>query len=69
MRKVDFREMIQLLLLDMIANGYDYENQSLMERAIKANTEDMDDEMVGTVDRDLAYEYQMDRVKVIKDDD
>ena len=66
MKKVDFREMIQLLLLDMIANGYDYENQSLMERAIKMNTEDMDDEMVGTVDRDLPYEYQMDRVKEVK---
>ena len=28
-----------------------------------------EDEMVGAVDRDLPYEYQMDRVKVIKDDD
>ena len=28
-----------------------------------------EDEMVGSVDRDLPYEYQMDRVKEVKDED
>jgi hypothetical protein len=27
---------------------------------------ELEDEMVGTVDRDLPYEYQMDRVKEVK---
>ena len=27
---------------------------------------EFEDEMVGTVDRDLPYEYQMDRVKEVK---
>ena len=62
MATFDFRELIQLLLLDMIKNGHDYENQKLMEDMIKINTED---ELVGKVDRDLPYEYQMDRVKVV----
>ena len=30
---------------------------------------EFEDEMVGTVDRDLPYEYQMDRVKEVKDED
>ena len=63
MGKVDFRELIQLLLLDMIKNGHDYENQALMEDMIRSQSED---EMVGSVDRDLPYEYQMDRVKEVK---
>ena len=28
---------------------------------------EFEDEMVGSVDRDLPYEYQMDRVKEVKD--
>jgi len=30
--------------------------------------EEEGDEKVGSIDRDLAYEYQMDRVKVISDE-
>ena len=30
---------------------------------------EFEDEMVGSVDRDLPYEYQMDRVKEVKDED
>ena len=34
---------------------------------IRSEFEDeLEDEMVGTVDRDLPYEYQMDRVKEVK---
>ena len=56
--------MIALLLMDMIKNKHHYENQAIIEDMFT-----LEDEMVGTVDRDLAYEYQMDRVKEIKDED
>ena len=60
MGKVNFDDMIALLLMDMIKNQYKYENQAMIEDMFAP-----EDEKVGTVDRDLAYEYQMDRVKVV----
>ena len=60
MGKVNFDDMIALLLMDMIKNKYKYENQAMIEDMFAP-----EDEKVGTVDRDLAYEYQMDRVKVV----
>ena len=83
MDRPNWDDMIALLLMDMIKNKYHYENQAIIEDMFMPDefkdreyslkdgkiTIKADDEMVGTVDRDLPYEYQMDRVKVIKDDD
>ncbi len=50
-----FDKLISLLLLDMVkqhqSTEYEGENEG--------------DEKVGSVDRDLAYEYQMQKVKVV----
>ena len=56
--------MIALLLMDLIKNKYRYENQAIIEDMFTP-----EDELVGSVDRDLPYEYQMDRVKEVKDED
>ena len=64
MVKVNFDDMIALLLMDMIKNKYRYENQAIIEDMFTP-----EDELVGSVDRDLPYEYQMDRVKEVKDED
>ena len=54
-----FDKLIALLLMDMAKkNQPDEEYQG----------EEEGDEKVGTIERDLAYEYQMDRVKVISDE-
>jgi len=65
MGKFNFDDMIALLLMDMIRNKSKYEYDAKIEEMLLGplNTED---EMVGTVDRDLPYEYQMDRVKDVK---
>jgi len=54
-----FDKLLALLLMDMAKkNQPDEEYQG----------EEEGDEKVGSIDRDLAYEYQMDRVKVISDE-
>jgi len=65
MGKFNFDDMIALLLMDIIRNKSKYEYDAKIEEMLLGplNTED---EMVGTVDRDLPYEYQMDRVKEVK---
>ena len=60
MGKVNFDDMIALLLLDIMRNKSKYEHQAIIEDMFTD-----EDELVGSVDRDLAYEYQMDRVKVV----
>ena len=83
MGKVNFDDMIALLLMDMIRNKSSYEYKAKIEEMFMPDefkdreysikdgkiTIKADDEMVGTVDRDLPYEYQMDRVKEVKDED
>ena len=64
MNKPNWDDMIALLLMDMIKNKYRYENQAIIEDMFTP-----EDELVGSVDRDLPYEYQMDRVKEVKDED
>ena len=54
--KDTFDKLIALLLMDMMK-----QNQSTEEYEGKKEG----DEKVGSIERDLAYEYQMDRVKVI----
>ena len=54
--KDTFDKLIALLLMDMMK-----QNQSTE----KYEGEEEGDEKVGSIERDLAYEYQMDRVKVI----
>jgi len=61
MNKPNWDDMIALLLMDMIKNKYRYENQAIIEDMFTP-----EDELVGSVDRDLPYEYQMDRVKEVK---
>ena len=51
-----FDKLIALLLMDMAKQHQSTE---------KYQGEEEGDEKVGTIKRDLAYEYQMDRVKVI----
>jgi len=51
-----FDKLIALLLMDMAKQHQSTENYQGEEEG---------DEKVGTIERDLAYEYQMDRVKVI----
>jgi len=51
-----FDKLIALLLMDMAKQHRSTE---------KYQGEEEGDEKVGTIERDLAYEYQMDRVKVI----
>ena len=64
MNKPNWDDMIALLLMDLIKNKYHYENQAIIEDMFTP-----EDELVGSVDRDLPYEYQMDRVKEVKDED
>ena len=64
MNRPNWDDMIALLLMDMMKNKHRYENQAIIEDMFTP-----EDEMVGTVDRDLPYEYQMDRVKEVKDED
>jgi|TARA_Y100000034_G_C6869019_1_gene396452 hypothetical protein len=68
MGKFNFDDMIALLLMDIIRNKSKYEYDAKIEEMLLGplNTED---ELVGSVDRDLLYEYQMDRVKEVKDED
>ena len=54
--KDTFDKLIALLLMDMMK-----QNQSTEEY----EGDNEGDEKVGNIERDLAYEYQMDRVKVI----
>tara|TARA_R100001480_G_scaffold138591_2_gene135640 strand:- start:23 stop:235 length:213 start_codon:yes stop_codon:yes gene_type:complete len=54
--KDTFDKLIALLLMDMMK-----QNQSTE----KYEGEEEGDEKVGSIERDLAYEYQMDKVKVI----
>ena len=51
-----FDKLIALLLMDMMKQNQSNE---------KYEGEEEGDEKVGSIERDLAYEYQMDRVKVI----
>ena len=54
--KDTFDKLISLLLMDMMKQNQSNE---------KYEGEEEGDEKVGSIERDLAYEYQMDRVKVI----
>tara|TARA_R110002020_G_scaffold392552_2_gene602838 strand:- start:1262 stop:1474 length:213 start_codon:yes stop_codon:yes gene_type:complete len=54
--KYTFDKLIALLLMDMLKQHQSTENYQGEEEG---------DEKVGSIERDLAYEYQMDRVKVI----
>ena len=54
-----FDKLLALLLMDMAKKN---------QPAEKYQGEEEGDEKVGSIDRDLAYEYQMDRVKVISDE-
>ena len=54
--KDTFDKLIALLLMDMMKQNQSNE---------KYEGEEEGDEKVGSIERDLAYEYQMDRVKVI----
>jgi hypothetical protein len=65
MGKFNFDDMIALLLMDMIRNKSKYEYDAKIEEMLLGPL-NLEDEMVGTVDRDLPYEYQMDRVKDVK---
>ena len=51
-----FDKLIALLLMDMMKQHQSTENYQGEEEG---------DEKVGSIERDLAYEYQMDKVKVI----
>ena len=51
-----FDKLIALLLMDMMKQHQPTENYQGEEEG---------DEKVGSIERDLAYEYQMDKVKVI----
>ena len=57
--------MIALLLMDMIRNKSKYEYDAKIEEMFLGAL-NPEDELVGSVDRDLPYEYQMDRVKEVK---
>ena len=57
--------MIALLLMDIIRNKSKYEYDAKIEEILLGPL-NIEDELVGSVDRDLPYEYQMDRVKDVK---
>ena len=57
--------MIALLLMDIIRNKSKYEYDAKIEEILLGPL-NIEDELVGSVDRDLPYEYQMDRVKEVK---
>jgi hypothetical protein len=65
MGKFNFDDMIALLLMDMIRNKSKYEYDAKIEEMLLGPL-NLEDELVGSVDRDLPYEYQMDRVKDVK---
>ena len=65
MGKFNFDDMIALLLMDMIRNKSKYEYDAKIEEMLLGPL-NFEDELVGSVDRDLPYEYQMDRVKDVK---
>ena len=65
MGKFNFDDMIALLLMDIIRNKSKYEYDAKIEEMLLGPL-NPEDEMVGSVDRDLPYEYQMDRVKEVK---
>ena len=65
MGKFNFDDMIALLLMDMIRNKSKYEYDAKIEEMLLGPL-NLEDELVGSVDRDLPYEYQMDRVKEVK---
>jgi hypothetical protein len=54
--KDTFDKLIALLLMDMMKQNQSTEKYEGKEEG---------DEKVGSIERDLAYEYQMDKVKVI----
>jgi len=54
--KDTFDKLIALLLMDMMKQHQSTEKYEGKEEG---------DEKVGSIERDLAYEYQMDKVKVI----
>ena len=58
-----FDKLIALLLMDMAKQHQSSENMLSPWKDYQGEKEG--DEKVGSIDRDLAYEYQMDRVKVI----
>ena len=60
-----FDKLIALLLMDMAKQHRSSENMLSPWKDYQGEKEG--DEKVGTIERDLAYEYQMDRVKVISD--
>jgi hypothetical protein len=68
MGKFNFDDMIALLLMDIIRNKSKYEYDAKIEEILLGPL-NIEDELVGSVDRDLLYEYQMDRVKEVKDED
>jgi hypothetical protein len=51
MKIPNWDKLFALMIMDMIRSEFE---------------DELEDEMVGTVDRDLPYEYQMDRVKEVK---
>jgi len=65
MGKFNFDDMIALLLMDIIRNKSKYEYDAKIEEMLLGPL-NIEDELVGSVDRDLPYEYQMDRVKDVK---
>lgn len=65
MGKFNFDDMIALLLMDIIRNKSKYEYDAKIEEMLLGPL-NLEDELVGSVDRDLPYEYQMDRVKEVK---
>ena len=65
MGKFNFDDMIALLLMDMIRNKSKYEYDAKIEEMLLGPL-NLEDELVGSVDRDLPYEYQMNRVKEVK---
>jgi hypothetical protein len=65
MGKFNFDDMIALLLMDIIRNKSKYEYDAKIEEMLLGPL-NIEDELVGSVDRDLPYEYQMDRVKEVK---
>ena len=68
MNKPNWDDMIALLLMDIIRNKSKYEYDAKIEEMLLGPL-NPEDELVGSVDRDLPYEYQMDRVKEVKDED
>ena len=51
--------------MDIIRNKSKYEYDAKIEEMLLGPL-NLEDELVGSVDRDLPYEYQMDRVKDVK---